>query len=104
MTDSAPSSPIALVGTIALLAAYVVAAWCVAAGIAGNARQSRRLVDSARSARRYASPFARPIMPIGLTPESAYASLHRSSGGTSKRMRSSKGAGSHAPAASSDSS
>ena len=45
MTDQGvPFSPIALVGTIALLAAYVVAAWCVAAGIAGNARKSRRLV------------------------------------------------------------
>ncbi len=46
MNDSAPFSPIALVGTIALLAAYLVAAWCVAAGIAGNARKSRRLVQS----------------------------------------------------------
>jgi cytochrome c-type biogenesis protein CcmF len=41
-----PFSPIALVGTIALLSAYGVAAWCVAAGIAGNARNSRRLVNS----------------------------------------------------------
>ena len=41
-----PFSPIALVGTIALLAAYGVGAWCVAAGIAGNARKSRRLVTS----------------------------------------------------------
>ena len=48
MTDhSVPFSPIALVGTITLLAAYGVAAWCVAAGIAGNARKSRRLVNSA---------------------------------------------------------
>src|SRR5918911_722591 len=47
MTDhSVPFSPIALVGTIALLAAYAVAAWCVAAGIAGNARKSRRLMTS----------------------------------------------------------
>ena len=46
MTDQTPFSPIALVGTIALLAAYGVAAWCVAAGIAGNARKSRRLVNS----------------------------------------------------------
>ncbi|MBL0215720.1 MAG: cytochrome c biogenesis protein CcsA [Myxococcales bacterium] len=46
MTDPTPFSPIALVGTIALLAAYLVAAWCVAAGIAGNARKSRRLVQS----------------------------------------------------------
>src|SRR3954464_14826723 len=41
-----PFSPIALVGTITLLAAYGVAAWCVGAGIAGNARKSRRLVSS----------------------------------------------------------
>src|SRR6478672_514029 len=48
MNDTgAPFSPIALVGTIALLAAYAVAAWCAAAGIAGNARKSRRLVTSA---------------------------------------------------------
>ena len=46
MNDPTPFSPIALVGTIALLAAYGVAAWCVAAGIAGNARKSRRLVNS----------------------------------------------------------
>jgi len=46
VSDSTPFSPIALVGTIALLAAYLVAAWCVAAGIAGNARKSRRLVQS----------------------------------------------------------
>jgi cytochrome c-type biogenesis protein CcmF len=39
-------SPIALVGTVSLLAAYAVAAWCVAAGIAGNAIKSRRLVSS----------------------------------------------------------
>src|SRR5262245_9981741 len=48
MTDhSVPFSPIALVGSISLLAAYAVAAWCVSAGIAGNARKSRRLVNSA---------------------------------------------------------
>src|SRR6187551_1614612 len=48
MTDhSVPFSPIALVGTISLLCAYAVAAWCVAAGIAGNARHNRRLVNSA---------------------------------------------------------
>ena len=46
MNDSTPFSPIALVGTIALLAAYAVAAWCVASGIAGNARKSSRLVNS----------------------------------------------------------
>ncbi|HSD85858.1 MAG TPA: cytochrome c biogenesis protein CcsA, partial [Kofleriaceae bacterium] len=44
---NAPSSPIALVGTIALFAAYILAAWCVAAGIAGNARKNRRLTSSA---------------------------------------------------------
>jgi cytochrome c-type biogenesis protein CcmF len=48
MTDhSVPFSPIALVGTISLLTAYAVGAWAVAAGIAGNARKSRRLVNSA---------------------------------------------------------
>jgi cytochrome c-type biogenesis protein CcmF len=41
-----PFSPIGQVGTFALLAAYAVAAWCVAAGIAGNARKSGRLVNS----------------------------------------------------------
>src|SRR5262249_8665315 len=41
-----PFSPIGQVGTFALLAAYAVAAWCVAAGIAGNARKSSRLVNS----------------------------------------------------------
>jgi len=47
VSDTAvPFSPIALVGTIALLAAYIIGAWSVAAGIAGNARQSRRLVQS----------------------------------------------------------
>jgi len=46
VTDGTPFSPIALVGTIALLLAYLVAAWCVAAGIAGNARKSRKLVQS----------------------------------------------------------
>ena len=43
---TAPSSPIALVGTISLLVAFVVGGWAVAAGIAGNARRSRRLVNS----------------------------------------------------------
>ena len=42
-----PFSPIALVGSIALLTAYALAAWCITAGIAGNARKSRRLVTSA---------------------------------------------------------
>ncbi|HEY4242479.1 MAG TPA: cytochrome c-type biogenesis CcmF C-terminal domain-containing protein [Kofleriaceae bacterium] len=46
MSDQTPFSPIALVGTIALLCAYAVAAWCVAAGIAGNARKNRKLVTS----------------------------------------------------------
>jgi cytochrome c-type biogenesis protein CcmF len=47
MTDhSAPFSPIALVGTITLLVAYAIGGWSVAAGIAGNARKSRRLVNS----------------------------------------------------------
>ncbi len=46
MSTHVPFSPIALVGTIALFGAYLVAAWCVAAGIAGNARKSRRLVNS----------------------------------------------------------
>jgi len=45
-TTSVPFSPIALVGSITLLAAYLLGAWCVAAGIAGNARKSRRLVNS----------------------------------------------------------
>ncbi|MEO8553811.1 MAG: hypothetical protein ABI678_27750, partial [Kofleriaceae bacterium] len=44
--DQIPFSPIALVGTLALLAAYVVAAWSFASGIAGNARKSRRLVNA----------------------------------------------------------
>ena len=48
MQDSgAPFSPIALVGSITLLVAYLVAAWSVAAGIAGNARKNKRLVSSA---------------------------------------------------------
>ena len=48
MTDhNVPFSPIALVGTISLLVAFALAGWCVAAGIAGNARKSRRLVNSA---------------------------------------------------------
>jgi cytochrome c-type biogenesis protein CcmF len=46
VNEQVPFSPIALVGTIALLAAYAVAAWCVAAGIAGNARKNRRLINS----------------------------------------------------------
>ena len=46
MHQPSPFSPIALVGTITLLIAYALAAWCVAAGIAGNARHNRRLVNS----------------------------------------------------------
>ena len=41
-----PSSPVATVGSLTLLAAYLVAAWSVASGIAGNARRSSRLVTS----------------------------------------------------------
>jgi len=41
-----PFSPIAVVGSVTLLCAYALSAWCVAAGIAGNARKSRRLVNS----------------------------------------------------------
>ncbi|MDX2090191.1 MAG: cytochrome c-type biogenesis CcmF C-terminal domain-containing protein [Kofleriaceae bacterium] len=44
--SSVPFSPIALVGTISLLAAYVLAAWSVAAGIAGNVRKNGRLISS----------------------------------------------------------
>ena len=47
MHGETPFSPIALVGTIALLTAFVTAAWSFAAGIAGNALKSRRLVTSA---------------------------------------------------------
>ncbi len=47
MHGETPFSPIALVGTIALLTAFVAAAWSFAAGIAGNALKSRRLVTSA---------------------------------------------------------
>jgi cytochrome c-type biogenesis protein CcmF len=47
VNETTPFSPIALVGTIAMLSAYAVAAWCVAAGIAGNARRNVRLVNSA---------------------------------------------------------
>ncbi len=41
-----PFSPIAIVGTISLLVAYVIGAWGIAAGIAGNAKKSRKLVAS----------------------------------------------------------
>src|SRR6516162_7951385 len=43
---SAPTSPVAVVGSIAMLLAYLVAAWCVVAGIAGNVKRNRRLVMS----------------------------------------------------------
>ena len=46
LDTSAPFSPIALVGTIALLAAYALAAWCVFAGVVGNAKRSARLTKS----------------------------------------------------------
>ncbi len=47
MTDQGvPFSPIAIVGSISLLTAFILGAWCIAAGIAGNARKSRRLVTS----------------------------------------------------------
>jgi cytochrome c-type biogenesis protein CcmF len=45
--NDAPFSAVSVVGTIALFAACVTAAWCVAAGIAGNARGNRRLMTSA---------------------------------------------------------
>ena len=45
-TGNVPFSPIALVGTIAILGAYLAAAWAFASGIAGNARKSRRLVNA----------------------------------------------------------
>ena len=44
MQDSIPQSPIAIVGTVTLLAAFVLAALSTAAGIVGNARQNPRLV------------------------------------------------------------
>jgi cytochrome c-type biogenesis protein CcmF len=43
---SIPSSPIAALGTIALLAAFVVAGYALAAGAIGNAQRRRRLVTS----------------------------------------------------------
>ena len=49
MESSIPSSPIAVVGTIALLLAYVVAAGTAVVGIAGNARQRPRLVRASVS-------------------------------------------------------
>ncbi len=46
MTPNLPFSPIAVVGTATLLIAYIIGAWSIAAGIAGNARKSRRLTTS----------------------------------------------------------
>jgi cytochrome c-type biogenesis protein CcmF len=46
MSSELPFSPIAFVGNLAMWGAYLVAAWCVAAGIAGNARKNRSLVRS----------------------------------------------------------
>ncbi|NJM91024.1 MAG: cytochrome c biogenesis protein CcsA [Myxococcales bacterium] len=43
---SLPSSPVATVGTISLIIAYLVAGWAVAAGIAGNVRKNQRLILS----------------------------------------------------------
>jgi len=45
MESTAPFSPVAIAGTIALLAAYIVAGWCIGAGIAGNALRKHRLVS-----------------------------------------------------------
>ena len=45
MTEQ-PFSPIAFVGTVSLLVAYIVGAWGIASGIAGNAKKSRKLVAS----------------------------------------------------------
>ncbi len=45
-TYNVPTSPVAVVGSIAMLLAYLVAAWCTVAGIAGNIKKSRRLVMS----------------------------------------------------------
>ncbi|HTM19677.1 MAG TPA: cytochrome c-type biogenesis CcmF C-terminal domain-containing protein [Kofleriaceae bacterium] len=49
MTESfsIPDSPIALTGKIVLWVGYLIAAYAAAAGLAGNARKNRRLVDSA---------------------------------------------------------
>ena len=44
MESAIPSSPVAIVGTITLLTAYVVAAITAGIGIAGNARQNPRLI------------------------------------------------------------
>jgi cytochrome c-type biogenesis protein CcmF len=44
MQDTLPSSPIAIVGTVAILASFVLAALTTAAGIVGNARGNQRLV------------------------------------------------------------
>ncbi len=44
MESSLPSSPVAVVGTITVLLAYLVAALSAAAGIIGNARENARMV------------------------------------------------------------
>ena len=44
MQDTSPISPIAIVGTVTLLAAFVLAALTTAAGIVGNARNNPRLI------------------------------------------------------------
>ena len=46
-TAALPSSPVAIVGTITILLAFVIAAYCCAAGIIGNVRKNPRLVRSA---------------------------------------------------------
>ena len=46
-TAEVAASPIEIVGTVSLLVAFLIAAWSIAAGIAGNARHNRRLVLSA---------------------------------------------------------
>jgi len=43
---SIPDSPIALTGKVVLWVGFVIAAYAASAGLAGNARKSRRLVDS----------------------------------------------------------
>jgi cytochrome c-type biogenesis protein CcmF len=44
--NAVATSPIAVVGTISLLVAFVLAAWCVTAGIVGSVRKNQRLVVS----------------------------------------------------------
>ncbi len=47
MQDTIPSSPVAIVGTVALLLAFVLAALTAAAGVVGNTRGNQRLVRAA---------------------------------------------------------